>query len=450
MNLETVDGSNVLLLIVGVVLLGVIALLTAVIVRQRKQMRVAAPEPKEESLMDSSARLDPASNALFATLSHELRTPLNGLLGVAQILQEEEPREDGVAIEGCARHMLAVIGTLVNLSKIQTEWDDLPEYREWVNVYDLMEQIKKDLVFRADLRGLKIELSHQDKSLSLRGDGDHLRAIIENALLGSIESVSLVKIPTQKRVLHVSWQMEGSDVKVEIVNPREEPSEDRRKHIEEVFRMTTGENHARMKMEYLYWAVSSALLERYQGVMHSNADEAGGVNTFLSFEMEQMHASASSSLTTGGLRLEKAGKLPKSLLALPMRLSLIVAEDDPLARKLMATILGHMKQEVVFATNGQEVLNLIQQSNDCDLILMDIDMPIMDGVSTALALRAGEAGELGKHVPIAAVTAFGVLSDEGKFKRAGMNYFLPKPVKLSKLREVLQDVIRKERHTVTA
>ena len=63
-------------------------------------------------------------------------------------------------------------------------------------------------------------------------------------------------------------------------------------------------------------------------------------------------------------------------------------------------------------------------------------------------LRAGEAGELGKHVPIVAVTAFGVLSDEGKFKRAGMNYFLPKPVNLNKLREVLLDVIRKERHVV--
>jgi CheY-like chemotaxis protein len=134
----------------------------------------------------------------------------------------------------------------------------------------------------------------------------------------------------------------------------------------------------------------------------------------------------------------------------PNVLLLIVAEDDPIARKLLATVLGHMKQDVIFATNGREVLDLIKKSKGCDLILMDIDMPIMDGITAALALREGEAGELGKHVPIVAVTAFGALSDEGKFKRAGMNYFLPKPVKLNKLREVLQDVIRKERHAVTA
>lgn len=66
----------------------------------------------------------PVSNALFATLSHELRTPLNGLLGIVQMLNEAREDEDLLAMEGCAGHMLSVLSTLVNLSKIQTEWDD--------------------------------------------------------------------------------------------------------------------------------------------------------------------------------------------------------------------------------------------------------------------------------------------------------------------------------------
>ena len=448
MSIASVDSLTVLLLVMCAVLLGGIVFLIGLLLRKPKPVLLAPPVPKEEPVMAEAARIDPASNTLFATLSHELRTPLNGLLGVAQLMQEELPSENGMAIEGCARHMLAVIGTMVNLSKIQSDWNDLPEYREWVSLHDLMEQIKKDLIFRADLRGLKFELSHQDKSLRLRGDSDHLRAIIENTLLGSIESVSLVNIPTEKKVLQVSWRTDGADVKVDIVNPCEETSQERQQEIQKVFLMTTGANHKRIKMEYLYWAVSSALLERYNGIMHATPDDAGGVHTQLSFEMEQMQASASSELPVGGLRLDQSGKPLKSMLALPVRLSLIVAEDDPIARSLLAAALGHMKQEVVFATNGQEVIDLVQESKGCDLILMDIDMPIMDGVAAALALRNGEAGELGKHVPIVAVTAFGVLSDEGKFKRAGMNYFLPKPVNLNKLREVLLDVIRKERHVV--
>ena len=95
---------------------------------------------------------DVSSEALFATLSHELRTPLNGLLGIVQMLNEEEENEDLVAIEGCARHMLAVVSTLVNHSKIQAEWEDLPEYREWVSPYELLEQVKRYIAFRAGLR----------------------------------------------------------------------------------------------------------------------------------------------------------------------------------------------------------------------------------------------------------------------------------------------------------
>ncbi len=442
-----IENSKILVVLVLVVIVefAIICALIGVVLRKRKQVSSEVSAPVVEPLKAEASRLAPASNALFATLSRELRTPLNGLLGLAQIMQEENPSEDGVAIEGCARHMLAVLATLVNLSKIQTEWDDLPEHREWVSLHDLMEQLKRDVVFRADLRGLKLEIQHQDKTLRLRGDGDHLRAIVENALLGSIESVPLVEIPTAKEILHVSWSTEGSDVKVEIVNPREEYIAERRQQIEEVFRMTTGENHARIKMEYLYWAVSSALLERYHGVMYADPVETGGVDTLLSFEMEQMQASATGELPRGGLRLDQPGKAAKSLLALPVSLSLIVAEDDPITRRFMQTVLGHMKQEVVFATNGRDVLELVRGSKGCDLILMDIDMPIMDGMDAALALRAGEAGELGKHVPIVAVTAFSTLSDSGKFKQAGMDYFLPQPVKLRELREVLLDVIRQER-----
>ena len=431
-------------LLLSVLLLGVIVLLLVIVFRRPKQQPLD-PRSDAEVEIPAAGHLQTTSNALFATLSHELRTPLNGLLGLAQILQEESPSEESNAIEGCARHMKAVIATLVNLSKIQMEWDDLPEYREWVNVYDLMEQIKQDSVFRTDLCGMAIKLKHQDKLTRLRGDGDHLRAIIENALFGSIDSVSLVEIPTSKQTLEMSWFTDGGEMKVEIVNPREQPSNNRRQEIEGIFQMTTGENQARMEMRYLYWAVSSALLDRYQGRMDAVSNEGGGVTTLLSFKMEQMKASASGKLPIDGLRLDQEDRQSKAMLPFPVQLSLIIAEDDPVARKLMATVLGHMKQQVVFATNGLEVLELVKEATSCDLILMDIDMPIMDGMAASLALRAGEAGEIGQHVPIVALTAFGTLSDEGKFKRVGMDYFLPKPVELNKLREVLLDVIRKQR-----
>lgn len=389
------------------------------------------------------------SDALFATLSHELRTPLNGLLGISQMLNEERSDEDLEAIEGCARHMLSVLTALVNHSKIHNEWDDLPEYREWVNLFELFEQIKRQLSFRAGLRGLTIEIEHQDRSLRLRGDYDHLKNIIENAILGSLECISLVQIPTGHKPLTLSWEAADGEVRFRMHNPREEYSDDRRQKIRTVGGLTTGENHSRIKMEYLYWAVSSLLLEKYRGAMFARPDGQTGVETLISFEMEQMKSSPTSNLPIGGLELEKPGKPLRAVKELPMSLSILVAEDDPVARSLMGAVLKKMGQEAKFATNGREVLDLVSQSNNAyDMILMDIDMPIMDGVSAAIALRNGESGEFGTKIPIVAVTAFNTLSDEGKFKRAGMNYFLPKPVKLKNLREVILEVVRKDKNIV--
>ncbi len=432
--------------IVSIVVLCVIVGLIAIIVWQRKQLaqRAVAKPDSTESVMPADGPIDNRSQALFATLSHELRTPLNGLLGISQMLNEEREDEDIQAIEGCARHMIAVLHTLVNLSKIQAEWDDLPEYREWVNVYELTEQLKKNLQFRAQLRGLSLEVVHQDKSVRIRGDWDHYRTILENALLGSIEGVNLSKVPTDLQPMRLTWAAQGQDVLISIANPLEEFDPSAKQKINDAFPMTTGASHARINMQYLYGAVATALLEKHNGVMLTSELDNGGVQTKLSFEAEQMQASASSNLPVGGLSLsQRASTNTKSSLKIPVQLSVLVAEDDPIARSLMESVLKHMGQEVTFALNGREVLEHMSQSK-FDVILMDIDMPLMDGVSAAIALRNGEAGELGGHIPIVAVTAFSTLSDQGKFKNAGMDYFLPKPVRLKELRRVLVEVIRKE------
>jgi CheY-like chemotaxis protein len=429
-----------------------IVLLLGLVLWQWRRIRSLSVHASEVAKRSSSGTLvladavhvDVGSDALFATLSHELRTPLNGLLGIVQMLNEEREDEDLVAIEGCARHMLAVISTLVNHSKIQAEWEDLPEYREWVSPYELLEQIKRHISFRAGLRGLNLCLKHEDKTLRLRGDSDHLRNIIENAILGSLEAISLVEIPTVRRTMTVAWEASEGEMRIKIQNPLETYSDDRRQQIRTAGGLTTGERLSRVKMEYLYWSVASMLLEKYNGALYAKPCESGGVESLLSFEMEQMKASATDRLPMGGLSLDAQSTVAKSVKQMPFKLSILVAEDDPIARSLMATVLKHMGQESHFATNGREVLDLVSQSKSFDLILMDIDMPIMDGLSASIALRNGEAGEFGTRVPIVAVTAFNTISDESRFKKAGMNYFLPKPVKLQHLREVLLEVVRSE------
>ena len=385
-----------------------------------------------------------SSDSLFATLSHELRTPLNGVLGIVQMMNETKDDPNLIALEGCARQMRSVVHTLVNLSKIKAEWGDLPQYREWVSVYALLEQVKKDLAHRAATRGLKIVVAHEDTMLRLRCDMDHLDTIIETALLGSIESVDLSALPEGSKDLFVQWEADADRVQVTIVNPLERMPLNRGARIAAIMNSEESEAHERIKMQFLYWAVSNALLEHYDGAMMASEMEGGGVRTVLAFKMEQMRASPTTEKPVGGLGLQVGDQASKALIELPESLHVLVAEDDPINRELMKNLLERMNQKPTFAKNGQELLEIVAEDQSFDLILMDIDMPVLDGISTAYSLRAGEADEYGMNIPIVALTAFNTLSDQSKFKKAGMDYFLPKPVGIRELRDVFIDVMRKE------
>ncbi|MEM7792223.1 MAG: histidine kinase dimerization/phospho-acceptor domain-containing protein, partial [Verrucomicrobiota bacterium] len=215
------DILQIIVFVLGGACLGLGATVIYLLKKGKEPSESESTSPSDDTSVMVATGGDAQLNALFATLAHELRTPLNGLLGVAQMLNEEFENEDTQTIEGCAKHMLAVITTLGNLSKIHAEWNDLPEYREWVNVFELTEQIKKDLNFRVGLRGLQLKIKHQDRSLCARVDRDHLKTIIENGILGSLECVALDCIPDQSEILTVSWSADQSDLKIEIENPLE-------------------------------------------------------------------------------------------------------------------------------------------------------------------------------------------------------------------------------------
>ncbi|MGJ8640984.1 MAG: response regulator [Opitutaceae bacterium] len=389
--------------------------------------------------------LGSSSNPLFATLSHELRTPLNGVLGMAQLLKEEFESPKLETLESCAQHMQSVLHTLVNLSKIQEQWGNLPEHREWINLHDICEQIKKNISRRALSRRLVIKMEHENDSIRLRGDYDHLINIIETALLGSLECVDL-DANVEQETLNVSWKLVDGSVEIKIENPLELMPENRGLRIFEVNKLTTSDDHARIRMEYLYWSVSISLLEHYEGAMMAtkmNGDH--GVKTILRFNMESMEASPSKGKPIGGLSLESKKSGKTALPPLPFSLNVLVVEDDPISRDLMSMLLERIGQKVKVASNGQLALDMLENGETFDLIFMDIDMPVLDGMMASREIRMREMMEELPKTPIVAVTAFNTLSDQSKFKKAGMDYFLCKPVSLKDMRSVLIEVTRKEK-----
>lgn len=408
---------------------------------EKAEAQAGSGQPGKKSELHSLAEY---SEILLATLSHELRTPLNGVLGLAQMMRDEmSDNQELETLESSAMQMQSVIHTIVNFSKIQGNWGNLPTYKSWLNVHDLLNQFAKNLKTRASARNLKIVVSHQDKKLTLRGDMDHLTNIIECAILGSIECTQVDKENTIN-TLNISWVQEGESIKITIENPAEHMPENRGGRIADVSRMIKGVKHKSIRMEFLYWAVCTSLLEHYHGGMMAKKMEGDlGVVTELAFTMETMKASDSVATPVGGLSLSTGKKEEgASIMALPFTKRVLLVEDDPVSKGIMTFLLKRIGQESIAASNGQEALDILTAGEKFDLILMDIDMPILDGIATTQAIRMGECGDECMEIPIAAITAFSTLSDHSKFKKAGMNFTTSKPVSMRELRSIFLEVER--------
>ena len=391
-----------------------------------------------------TVRVFNTSDALLATVSHELKTPLNGILGIAQLLLEEQPDSpELIELEGCAQQMHAVLHTLTNLARIQSESDELPQYREWISLRDSLEQIKQEITYRAQTRKLTLRTVHEDKRVRLRSDSDHLETIIKSVLLGSIEAVNPDKERVQNAVLKIATSQVDGVTFIRIENPIESFNAQRNSTIEEVKKLANNDEGTRIEIEYLYLAVARALVEYYNGSIEIEALESGGCVTTIRFKMDTMLASTAVKQPIGGLRVTSGKSGSKTLNELPSPMRVIVAEDDQASRNLMHMLLEKMSVEIVECQNGEEVVLALQEDPKFDAILMDVDMPVMDGIAATQAIRSGAAGDEVKLMPIIAVTAFNVISDRSRFKKAGMGYYLPKPVGLRELRATLLDILKK-------
>ena len=147
----------------------------------------------------------------------------------------------------------------------------------------------------------------------------------------------------------------------------------------------------------------------------------------LSSEFEKQKVISSDSVN----KEEKSGKPADSL---PLKIA--VAEDNIANQRVIMVMLRRLGWESEFAENGRELLDLVRNKN-YDLIFMDVQMPLMDGLEATRRLRAGEAGEGVKDVKIIALTANALFGDEVRCLESGMNAYMSKPLKLSTLKQAI-------------
>lgn len=367
-----------------------------------------------------------AKTEFLATVSHEIRTPMNGVIGTADLLgrtplSEEQQRYVNI-IQTSGDNLVRIINDILDLSKIEAGHAELTESD--FCVHQLLDEIIGLLQAEADQKGLYLEkelLSEID--VRLYGDIGKIRQVLIN-LVGNA-----IKFTAQGGVgIQTALRRSTEDSQAQLLFRVKDTGIGIARHqLRELFKPFT-QADASISRQYggtgLGLTISKKLALLMKGQIE--VESKVGEGTVFSFRVPVLIRP----LTEGKEEVEEKEALLKE--RFPLRILLV--EDHPINQKLMQIMLQRFGYAVDLAQDGREAVHLLQQ-HIYDLVFMDIQMPIMDGLEATRKIRTGLGPK--RQPVIIAMTANALQEDREKCMDAGMDDFMVKPIKLDMVEKII-------------
>ncbi len=379
-----------------------------------------------------------AKTSFLATISHELRTPMSGVLGMTELLLlsdlENPYRENVQLIKDSAMSLLSVLNQIIDYSKLEVSSTRLRDID--FRLEDLLTGILSQHEKIAESKGIKLEYTISDGVPGwMRGDSGKIRQILSNLINNAVKftrrgqilidispSAAKPDIKDDDGIIYV--QILVNDTGIGIPQDKLESMFDSFTQAED--HLSHGSGGLGLGL-----AIVNRLLQVIGGTIRCSSMEGDGSTFSIVLPLTPSEYELQTPLAA-----TMAEKKPLD------GAMILVAEDDLVNQRYLTRLLEKMGCDVTLAEDGKEAVEALKDSR-FDIVLMDVEMPLMNGLEATRTIRNDETGCLQPDIPIVALTAHAMWGDEQRCLHAGMDDYIPKPVDIDTIASIIQSTLDK-------